>query len=875
MRDDAAMPIRLTDYRPIDYAIDTIDLVFELEPEATLVRARSAVRRLGDHDRPLLLDGVDLKLERLAIDGAPLAAGAYTVEPERLILHAPPASFTLEIDTLIRPAANTALEGLYVSGGRFCTQCEAQGFRKITYAQDRPDSLSRYSVRVEAEKTRYPTLLSNGDLIEQGDLPGGRHYALWRDPHLKPCYLFALVAGGFDQVGDGFTTRSGRAVELTIHVDHGDGERARYAMDALKRAMAWDEEVFAREYDLSVFNIVAVRDFNFGAMENKGLNIFNSAYVLADPETATDADYEAIESVVAHEYFHNWTGNRITLRDWFQLCLKEGLTVFRDQEFSADQRSRPVQRIKDVKRLRARQFPEDSGPLAHPVRPHSYLKIDNFYTATIYEKGAEIIRMLKQMLGEAAFARGMALYFERCDGAAATVEDFIAAFEAASGRDLKDFMRWYEQAGLPRLAVEGAYDAPARRYRLKLSQATPATPGQSVKHPLPIPLRVGFIGADGAALETQLKDEAGRRGEQLLVLDAADKTFVFEEVDAPPIPALLRGFSAPVMLSDGLDEAQRLVQMAHDPDAYTRWEAGQALARQAVLARAAALETGAAPAPLQPFIAALAREIDRAGEDEAFAALALRLPDLPELVHLADTPDPDLLYTARESVRREIASGLKERLESLAQRSSGAAFSADARAAGGRALKAAALDLLAALGAEAEPALVRAFAEAATMSAQMAALDALGASGLPAFDDAAAAFHKRWSASPLVMDKWFAAQAAAPRPDAIARVRRLREHPDFDIRNPNRVRALAMAFALRNPRAFHAGDGSGYAFLAGLAGEVDPLNPALAARLLGPFESWRRFDAGRQGSARAALEALAVRPDLSRNAQEIVARTLA
>lgn len=875
MRDETAKPIQLSDYESCDYAVDTIDLAFALEPDNTKVRAISAVRRIGDHERPLILDGVNLTLDRIAIDGAALGSDAYAVEPERLIIHRPPAKFTLEIDTTVRPAANTALEGLYVSAGRFCTQCEAEGFRKITYALDRPDSLSRYSTRIEAEKATYPLLLSNGDLIEQGDLANGRHYALWRDPHPKPCYLFALVAGDFDSYLDDFTTMSGKVVKLGIHVDKGDGPRAAYAMDSLKRAMKWDEDVFKREYDLGIFNIVAVRDFNFGAMENKGLNVFNSAYVLADAETATDADYEAIESIVAHEYFHNWTGNRITLRDWFQLCLKEGLTVYRDQEFSSDQRSRPVQRIKDVKRLRARQFPEDAGPLAHPVRPQSFQKIDNFYTATVYEKGAEVIRMLKAVLGEDGFAKGIQLYFQRCDGTAATVEDFITCFEEANKRDLKPFMRWYNQAGTPRLEASGAYDDAAKTYELRIKQSIPPTPGQSEKSPTIVPLTIGLISDDGAILAGKREGERDAREEHHITIDQGETVLRFTGVARRPIPALVRGFAAPVIVEDNLTREERLAQMAHDPDAYTRWEAGQALARQAILSRAAALKAGKPPEKLDAFINALSREIDRAQEDEAFAALALRLPDLPELIQIADTPDPDVLHDARNAVRKEIATRLRSKLEPLASRPGEKEFSASASAAGRRALKSAALDLLSALEKDVEDLLMKAFESATTMTEQMAALDALGASGAAAFDEALAQFHKRWSGAPVVMDKWFSAQAAAPRADAMARIKKLRDHPDFDIKNPNRVRSLVMSLATRNPRAFHAADGSGYQFLANLAGEVDPLNPALAARLLGPFENWRRFDSGRQEKARAALQDLADRPELSKNAREIITRTLA
>ncbi|MBU6372807.1 MAG: aminopeptidase N [Alphaproteobacteria bacterium] len=873
MRDDAARLIRLSDYRPPDYAIDEITLAFDLDPDATRVQARSRVRRTGPAEAPLVLDGVRLILERIAIDGAPLAPSAYRVDAETLTILAPPAEFTLEIDTRIGPAANTALEGLYVSGGRFCTQCEAEGFRKITYAIDRPDNLARYEVRLEADKARYPTLLSNGNLVESGDLPNGRHFTVWRDPHPKPTYLFAAVAGAFDSLFDTFTTRSGRVVQLGVHVDPGDAARAHYAMDCLKRSMAWDETAFAREYDLDVFNIVAVRDFNFGAMENKGLNVFNSAYVLADPATATDLDYEAIESIVGHEYFHNWTGNRITLRDWFQLCVKEGLTVYRDQEFSADQRSRPVQRIKDVRRLRARQFPEDAGPLAHPVRPAQYQKIDNFYTATVYEKGAEVIRMLRALIGDDAFARGMQLYFERCDGRAVTVEEFVAPFAETSGQDLSAFMGWYAQAGTPRVKARGVYDAAAQRYTLHLSQATAPTPGQHEKRALPIPMRIGFISRDGAILAAKRGADPVAREEHLVVFDTPTAELVFEGVVDRPTPALLRGFTAPVVLDDGLDDADRLAQMAHDPDAFTRWEAGQILGRAAILDRASGAVT--LDAPLGAFAAALGRELDRAQEDPAFAALALRLPDLPDLIQRAETPDPDTLHAARSAVRARLAEALWDKLAARAAARGDAAFSADADAAGRRALKTAALDLAAAGGSRAADLLAAAFADARTMTEQIAALEAIGAAGLPGFDEALAAFYAQWRDNPLVLDKWFSAQAAAPRADALARVQALRGHPAFDLKNPNRVRALVAAFTTRNPVAFHAADGSGYGFLAEIAAEVDPLNPALAARLLGGFESWRRFDAGRQAKARAVLEALAARPGLSRNAAEIVTRTLA
>jgi aminopeptidase N len=867
MRDAETATVRLSDYTPPAYLIDEIALVFSLDPEATIVAARSHVRRTGDSDAPLVLQGERLELQSIAVDGTALTTDQYALEPGKLTIHAPPASFNLDIVTRISPANNTHLEGLYMSGGRFCTQCEAEGFRAITYMLDRPDVLARYAVRIEADRAAYPTLLANGNMTESGEMENGRHFAVWVDPHPKPSYLFALCAGQYESIHDTFVTRSGRTVQLGIYVDPGDSERARYAMDSLKRAMAWDERAFQREYDLDVFNIVAVRDFNFGAMENKGLNIFNSSLILADAETATDGDFEAIEAVVGHEYFHNWTGNRITCRDWFQLCLKEGLTVYREQEFSADQRSRPVQRIKDVKRLRARQFGEDAGPLAHPVRPSSYQKIDNFYTATVYEKGGEVIRMLKRIIGKDAFDRGMQLYFERRDGTASTVEDFVACFEEASGRDLSTFMRWYEQAGTPVLRARGRYDAAAKTYELKLSQRIAPTPGQAQKLPAPIPLQVGFIAPDGAIIAAKAEGEEIARTEHHLVLEDDERTFRFHGVLEKPIPALLRGFSAPVTLDQDLTIAERLAQISHDPDPFTRWEAGQIIARAVLL--------GEAPEAAPALAEALGRELDRAQEDPAFAALALRLPDLTELILAADAPDPEALFAAREKLRREIASALRARLEPIATAPSETPFSPAADAAGRRALKAAALDLLAALGPEMGEIFVAAYDNAQSMTEAAAALEALGTSESPAFDDALERFYARWRDNPLVLDKWFAIQASAPRQDALERAERLRNHADFNTRNPNRVRALVAAFAMRNPRAFHRADGRGYRVLAALAEVIDPNNPALAARLLTPFESWRRFDEGRQTHARAALERLASLPNLSKNTREMVERTLA
>ncbi|MBU6406259.1 MAG: aminopeptidase N, partial [Alphaproteobacteria bacterium] len=756
--------------------------------------------------------------------------------------------------------------------GTYCTQCEAEGFRRITYFIDRPDVMSVYTTRIEARLDEAPILLGNGNPQDKGLMADGFHYAVWHDPHPKPAYLFALVGGRLDHIAQTFTTRSGKAVELAIYVEPGKSERARYAMDALVRSMIWDEQTFGCEYDLDVFNIVAVSDFNMGAMENKGLNIFNDKYVLASPETATDGDYAGIESVIAHEYFHNWTGNRITCRDWFQLSLKEGLTVFRDQEFSADQRSRPVQRIKDVKRLRGRQFPEDAGPLAHPVRPESYQKIDNFYTATVYEKGAELIRMMKALIGAKAFDEGIQLYFSRHDGQACTVEQWLACFEESSGRSLQDFARWYAQAGTPTVTQTGIYDPVARAFTLTLRQFNPSTPGQPQKAPVPIPLHVGFVGPSGAHLAARLPGDSVARESHHLVLERAEQSFLFEGVAETPIAASMRGFSAPVILHADLTEEQRLIQMAHEPDAFTRWEAGQALARALLLARA---QGAARTASEQAFAAALGAELDRAEADPAFAALALRLPDLAELVQTAASPDPEALFAARESFRKALADHLKGRLLETAARPLPDQRAVDAAASGRRSLLAVALDLLSAAGEEGAAVIEQVFDKAKTMTESMAALEALAGSkdASEAFERLCALFFERWRNRPLIIDKWFGVQAAAPH-KGHAYTLALRRHPDFTLRNPNRVRALISVFALRNPRAFHAADGAGYRFVADAIAAVDGANPMLASRLAGSFESWRRFDPGRQQHARAALEALAASDTVSPQLSEVLQRTL-
>ena len=871
MRTETPRPVRLTEYLPPAFLIDETRLDFALEPSATRVKAELSIRRNGAPGEPLRLEGERLKPVSVAIDGESLAPNRYEVTPEALIVRDVPDAFTLQTEVEIDPAGNTALEGLYTSGGRFCTQCEAEGFRKITWFADRPDVLSRFTVRIEAEKAAYPHLLSNGNLIEQGDLEGGRHYAVWNDPFPKPAYLFALVAGQLDVLEDSFTTTSGREVALSIFVDPGQAERAAYAMDSLKRAMAWDEQAYGREYDLDLFMIVAVRDFNFGAMENKGLNIFNSSLLLADQATATDLDYERIEAVVAHEYFHNWTGNRITCRDWFQLCLKEGLTVFRDQGFSSDMRGEAVQRIKQVRTLRARQFAEDQGPLAHPVRPSSYLKIDNFYTATVYEKGAEVIRMLRTLLGPDDFRRGMDLYFERLDGTAATVEQFVESFEAATGRDLKPMFGWYEQAGTPTLSLEQAYDEAAGALDIILRQETAPTPGQPQKRPLPIPVRIGLINENGGAMSFSL-DGAPPAEEALVVLDAAEKRIRLGGVPSRPAVSALRGFSAPVTLKTDSPAGDRYLQLAADRDLFNRWEAGQALAQDLILARVRGAPDAAGEAR---FVEATGRALADPGADEAFKALLLDLPVESDLA-LAMTPnaDPAALRQARETLRRGLANGLKAELEALHDALVQSGFSPDAEGAGRRALRNAALDLLATdAGALAR---AQAHYETATnMTDAIAGLMALMQIGGEAFDAALADFYGRWQGEPLVIDKWFSVQARDPSDGAIGRVLGLTSHPAFDTRNPNRLRALVGGFSVANPARFHDPSGAGYRFLADQILAVDPTNPMTAARLIDPLTSWRRYRPELARLMQEELRRIAASEGLSKNVYELASKALA
>jgi aminopeptidase N len=881
MRTDTARPVRLTDFRPPDWLVETVDLDVRLDPTASRVRSRLVLKPnpKGRYGAPLVLDGEELSLVHVLLEGIMLSPESYVVTAESLTIpNPPPQGFGLEIETLIDPSANTRLMGLYRSRGTYCTQCEAEGFRRITYFPDRPDVMAIYTTRVEAAKNEAPVLLANGNLIASGDVAGtDRHFAVWHDPFAKPSYLFALVGGTLACVEDHFRTMSGRDVSLRIFVEPGKEGRCAYAMDSLKRAMRWDEEAFGREYDLDVFMIVAVSDFNMGAMENKGLNIFNDRYVLATSDTATDSDFANIEAVIAHEYFHNWTGNRITCRDWFQLCLKEGLTVFRDQEFSSDQRSRPVKRISDVRVLRAHQFVEDAGPLAHPVRPPQYNQINNFYTATVYEKGAEIVRMLQNLLGPAGFRRGMDCYFERHDGQAATVEEFITCFEDATQTDLTQFMRWYEQPGTPELQVTGSFEPAARTYRLEVTQRVPPSTGYPVKEPMVIPLVLGLLGGDGQDLP--LKSADGRPIERGVVkLAKPTETLIFGDISHRPVPSLNRGFGAPVKLSTNLagDDLQFLA--AHDRDPFNRWEALQVLATRLLVEGVAALRAGGQMQIPSGIIDALRAILHDETLEPAFGAQALVPPTEADIAReIGREVDPDAIFNARTVLRASAGAALGAQLENLYKRLTDTGpYRPDAASAGRRALKNVCLDLLAATGSAAAIALTRRqFTTADNMTDRMAALTTLSLHDVPERTQSLEEFYRRYERDPLVIDKWFALQASIPEGATLDRVRTLTGHPSFSLANPNRVRSLIGAFAQANPTQFNRSDGAGYGFVTQTVLTLDPKNPQVAARLLSAFKSWRALETARRTQAELALRQVAATASLSSDVRDIVQRALA
>ncbi len=859
----APKTIYLKDYTPAPYLAAQVLLSFNLLPGKTMVTStvRYVKNPAGVSD-DLVLDGEEQSIVSVAIDGVPFAG--YTLADGQMTIANPGKEFSLTIVSEINPEANTALEGLYQSQGTYCTQCEAEGFRRITYYQDRPDVLSVFTVRIEADAKAYPVMLSNGNLQEQGSLPEGRHYRVWHDPFPKPCYLFALVAGDLVRVADTFTTMTGRKVDLHIYVRAGDEGQCSHAMESLKKSMQWDEQVYGREYQLDLFNIVAVSDFNMGAMENTSLNVFNTALVLAHQETATDSDFMSVEGVIGHEYFHNWTGNRVTCRDWFQLSLKEGFTVFRDQEFSADMNSRAVQRIDDVNTLRRLQFPEDGSPLAHSVQPDQFIEISNFYTKTIYDKGAELIRMQHTLLGPQTFRKATDLYFERFDGQAVTCDDFVQCMAEASGRDLTQFFRWYKQAGTPTLVARSHYDATQQRYTLSFTQSQPDTPGQSDKQPLHIPIAVGLLAADGREILPTT----------ILEMNAREQSFTFDGISAQPVPSLLRGFSAPVKLETDLsDDDLRLLQV-HDTDGFNKWEAGQTLALRTIQRVMADPQ-----ADISQFIGdmgALIAQALRGEGDKALLARALSLPLIGVIGQYLPVVDPAAIDAARSSILAQVKRAHKDALAELydANRNPGQ-FSVSPEAMGRRALQNAVLEILTVTNGTGCAARAQAHYNAAdNMTDRVAALACLADSSQPQREVVFADFYARFKQYPLVVDKWFSLQALANRPQIFNDLAMLRQHPDFNIKNPNRVRSLYTAFAINNPVKFHDASGQGYAFLRDAIIELNAINPQIAARMVTPLREWKRYTPALQTQMKAALEAVLATPNLSSDVFEIVSKSL-
>ncbi|HKJ28942.1 MAG TPA: aminopeptidase N [Desulfuromonadales bacterium] len=872
--------IYLKDYRPPSYLVETVDLHIELSPAQTKVCTTIQIKANPDCSEKragLHLYGRQLELLSIKLDGRELTAGEYQVDSEGLTIPVVPERFVLETLVEINPDGNTALEGLYRASEIFCTQCEAQGFRKITFYPDRPDVMARFTTTLVGELETTPVLLANGNLIESGHLDDGRHYARFEDPFPKPSYLFAMVAGKLTAIDDSFVTMSGRKVSLQIFVEERNRYKCEHAMLSLKNAMRWDEEVFGLEYDLDEYKVVAVDDFNMGAMENKGLNVFNSKYVLAKAETATDVDFQGIEGVIGHEYFHNWTGNRVTCRDWFQLSLKEGLTVFRDQEFSADMGSRAVKRIGEVRLLRNFQFPEDAGPMSHPVRPESYIEINNFYTATVYNKGAEVIRMYQTLLGKEGFQRGMKLYFERHDGQAVTTDDFLAAMADATGTDLNQFKRWYSQAGTPVLDIEGRYDDEAKTFCLTVRQSCPDTPEQSAKQPFLIPLRVGLLGPDGQDLPLQLDHEKKAQvGSRTLELTEAEQTFTFVNLSVAPVPSLLRDFSAPVKVHYAYDREDLTFLFAYDSDAFNRWEAGQRLATDLLLEMVGDIRAKRAAEVPGDFLAAFRSALQDREADPALLSLALTLPGEVELAEAMGVADPGAIHAARQTLRKTLALELKEELTAvLGAMQDNGLYSLNSQAIGRRSLKNLCLGYLALLD---TPSIQQncfdRFVDADNMTDRMAALTCLVHNRLPRWEEALAAFYHQFETDPLVVDKWFTLQATSPQSETLTEIETLMAHPDFTMRNPNRVRSLVGAFAQGNPVRFHDLSGAGYVFLADRVIELDILNPQVAARLVSPLSRWRRYDSERQDMMKVQLERIQLQENLSTDVREIVGKSL-
>ncbi|RKQ97181.1 aminopeptidase N [Kushneria sinocarnis] len=870
--------IYLSDYQPPAYRVTRTELTFELEPHATRVRARLHLERHENygHGEPLVLNGEQLTTLAVAVDGQALNDNEYRIEDERLTILRPPERFVLDTEVEINPSANTALEGLYVSGSMFCTQCEPEGFRRITWYPDRPDVMATFETTLIGDRDQLPVMLSNGNPVEWGELPGGRHFVTWQDPHPKPSYLFALVAGELEKLEDRFTTMSGREVTLQLWVEARNTDKTEWAMESLKRAMRWDEQAYGREYDLDRFMIVAVDDFNMGAMENKGLNIFNSAAVLANPATTTDAAFQRIDSIVAHEYFHNWSGNRVTCRDWFQLALKEGFTVFRDQSYTEDTQSAAVSRIQNVAMLRTAQFAEDAGPTAHPVRPDHFIEISNFYTLTVYEKGAEVVRMLRNLVGPETFRRGSDRYFERFDGQAVRVEDFVATMAEVSGLELDQFMRWYSQAGTPQLSVQGEYDGQTRQYHLTIEQHTPATPGQPEKPPLHIPIRMGLLGPDGEALELVVNGES-RGTDTVLALQQECQSWTFEQLDAAPVPSLLRGFSAPVRLEHAWSRDELALLMRFDEDGFNRWDAGQRLALAALEDMMAAWRAGDAVKLDERLIEVWHGLLNAPADDRSVLAEMLRLPTEAWIAEQQSVVDVDAIHAAREAAIGQLADRLYADFERVYHANQlDVPYAPTPEQVAARSLKNVALSYLVATG-EREPLMLAQaqFEADHNMTDARAALTLLAHSDASDLGDPAVrAFGERWAHDPLVMDQWFATQVTRPQQDVMERLKFLMEHQAFSLKNPNRVRALIGTFVNSNRVNFHRLDGEGYRLLADVVIELNRLNPEIAARMVTPLTRFRRFDEQRQQLMRAELERIRREP-LSRNLYEVVEKALA
>ncbi|QEL10754.1 aminopeptidase N [Kushneria phosphatilytica] len=870
--------IYLSDYQPPAYQVTRTELTFELDPHATRVRARLHLERHEDQGQgeALVLNGEHLTTLELAIDGQTLKDDEYRIENERLTIFRVPERFVLDTEVEIDPAANTALEGLYVSGSMFCTQCEPEGFRRITWYPDRPDVMATFETTIIGDREQLPVMLSNGNPVEWGELPDGRHFVTWQDPHPKPSYLFALVAGELEKLEDRFTTMSGREVTLQLWVEARNTDKTEWAMESLKRAMRWDEQAYGREYDLDRFMIVAVDDFNMGAMENKGLNIFNSAAVLANPATTTDAAFQRIDTIVAHEYFHNWSGNRVTCRDWFQLALKEGFTVFRDQSYTEDTQSAAVARIQNVAMLRTAQFAEDAGPTAHPVRPDHFIEISNFYTLTIYEKGAEVVRMLRNLVGPETFRRGSDRYFERFDGQAVRVEDFVATMAEVSGLDLDQFMRWYSQAGTPQLSVQGEYDATARQYHLTIAQHTPATPGQPDKQPLHIPVRMGLLGPDGASLELVVNGES-HGTDTVLALQQERQSWTFEQLDVAPVPSLLRGFSAPVQLDYNWSRDDLALLMRFDEDGFNRWDGGQRLALAALEDMMVAWRANESMKLDGRLIEAWRGLLNSPTDDRAVLAEMLRLPTEAWIAEQQSVVDVDAIHAAREAAISQLADNLYVDFERTYHANQlDAPYAPTPEQIAARSLKNVALGYMVATG-EREPLMLAQaqFEADHNMTDVRAALTLLAHSDASELGDPAIrAFGERWAHDPLVMDQWFATQVTRPQQDVMERLKFLMEHQAFSLKNPNRVRALIGTFVNSNRVNFHRIDGEGYRLLADVVIELNQLNPEIAARMVTPLTRFRRFDEQRQRLMRAELERIRQEP-LSRNLYEVVAKALA